>query len=289
MSVRVYANVPTDKPEEPMKILKSKPLKVDGEFVDVNTELTFDKKEGLVSEETPIPFIEKMKTGSDKRNVRIVTDIAPSIINKERKVEPGIWVDESIQPFIKEMRKQKIDTEHSCSGVYCDHPSRERNDLVEGDQYLMIHVPKKQVIDNWVVSEDFENAMKDVANKTGWNMNVNYVHDEPRVMFKTPGEIVSDEERLKKWRTFTDEIKKKKDFFENENKTKTWSEPSVGPQLVGRHKQHEPLPTVSKEFLNDVSWLKDQGASYKDVKLVYPDKKPAVKAAWMKIEGVEEK
>lgn len=92
-------------------------------------------------------------------------------------------------------------------------------------------------------------------------------------------------------------IKQKEDeeFVNNDNKydakkpTSTWSEPSVGPQLVGRHKQHEPLPTVSKEFLNDVSWLKDQGASYKDVKLVYPDKKPAVKAAWMKIEGVEEK
>jgi hypothetical protein len=84
-----------------------------------------------------------------------------------------------------------------------------------------------------------------------------------------------------------EEFIKKDNKYDAKKPTSTWSEPSIGPQLVGRRKQYDPLPTVSREFLDDVSWLKDQGASYKDLKHVYPDKKPAVKAAWMKIEGVD--
>jgi len=109
----------------------------------------------------------------------------------------------------------------------------------------------------------------------------------------------SDEETKERWDKLVKELRKYGKELKSEEKevdvkmfdakkpTSTWSEPSIGPQLVGRRKQYEPLPTVSREFLDDVSWLKDQGASYKDLKQVYPNKKPAVKAAWMKLEGVE--
>lgn len=71
-------------------------------------------------------------------------------------------------------------------------------------------------------------------------------------------------------------------------KPTTWSEPNAGIQLVGRHKKREPLQTVTPELLEGVSWLKNKGAKYEDVKAVYP-KNRAVRDAWLKLEGVEDK
>jgi hypothetical protein len=75
-------------------------------------------------------------------------------------------------------------------------------------------------------------------------------------------------------------------MFDAKKPTSTWSESNAGIQLVGRYKKREPLQTVTPELLEGVSWLKNKGANYEDVKAVYPRNR-AVRDAWLKLEGVE--